>query len=191
MKVLPKKSFGNTSSISPFSALAGKNPPSLVATEQPQTSSAAFKASGFASLTGSASPFGALATSSNTSTITSPAKSPFSTVGSGTTGTSGFGSAGSGFASASAFGSTAKGFGSGFGSSFGGGFGSGAKLNSFASGSGKIVSTEKEKPFGAPQDSESEGESGGDSDEDDEQGGAMKEDKENSRFHVQNGKCMP
>ena len=75
-----------------------------------------------------------------------------------------------------------------------GGFGTGAKLTSFAKsgGDGKLALSQKERPFGAPNDSESENDdsdvasAGGE-----EEAPRIKDDEEKSRFHIQDGKCHP
>ncbi|KAF2836029.1 hypothetical protein M501DRAFT_280467 [Patellaria atrata CBS 101060] len=188
-KIPPSSGFANTSSTSPFGALAGsKSPPS-----QPQTSSTAFAKSGFGALanstsspfgsmspsTGNKSPFGAFGTSttSKLSSFASPVatdKPSSTTFGGGATAgdkspfaaafsTSTLGNGTSGFSGlgASSFGSRLS---SGFGTLAGGG------LSSFASGGGQItgLSEKPAKPFGAPESDEEEDDEDDTDDEDDE-----------------------
>jgi hypothetical protein len=176
--------FGNTSSISPFGALAGSNPPSenLAAftkdsgSDPPQTSSEAFKSSGFAALANSPSAFGTFGGSNGGASSNPPLKSfasPFGPPGTqngaqGPLAGSTFGKATtSAFGSSSGFGTLGgSGLGSGFGSS--GGFGSGTKLTAFAAPiGGKLLGGAKSKPFGAPEESDEEGSEGSENGEED------------------------
>ncbi|TLD31185.1 hypothetical protein PspLS_02849 [Pyricularia sp. CBS 133598] len=152
------------------------------------TSAAAFAKSGFAKLsgaaspfgslgaTGGASPFGALASSGNTASgfgalSSSASSSPFGALGasSGTIPappklTFGPPSEGSGSASpfASLNGGASKPFGSAFGSGFGGGLGA-SKLTSFAKPGGVLKDDKPARPFGAPE-SDNEASENGESD---------------------------
>lgn len=174
--------FGNTSAVSPFASTSPKKTQlQTTVNDSPQASASPFAASGFASMSGSTSPFGALGSSSKAKTASPPAtelpqtsSSAFSGSGfaSMTGTTSPFGSIGtkpSGSVSplpASSFAATTSqsGFGSlgskGFGTGLASGFGSGSKLTSFAApvGDAKLSSGKEAKPFGAPA-SDSEGHS--------------------------------
>lgn len=213
-KIPPTSGFANTSSTSPFGALAGSRSPS---SEPPQTSSSAFAASGFSSLAGSStSGFGGLSKSSggfgsgggfgtgSKSTPSAapaqennkPAESSTSTFG-GSLGqksvfaaapapSSGFGSGTSGFGT---LGAPSGGFGSGLGGS---GFGSlgGGGLSSFASGkpSTALASGSKSpRPFGAIADDDNDAEEAGE--EPDESGFrsplSQESDKQDERFYAQ------
>ncbi|KAF2091486.1 hypothetical protein K490DRAFT_52692 [Saccharata proteae CBS 121410] len=195
-KIPPSSGFSNTSTVSPFGALAGnKSPPAAAA---PQTSESAFKASGFGALASTASPFATMAGK--------PAASPFATAAAGakpaisglssSSSTSAFGGLSassegkSAFATAgsSGFGGLVGGFGSGSGF---GGIGSGSKLGGFGGGSGPKItglSDKPAKPFGAAADDEEEG-SGDDGDEEGNKSpikAQQDEDKKDERFFEQN-----
>ena len=171
----------------------------------PQTSPSKFAASGFASLSGTASAFGstgsAFGTSSSSESSTlkpslgqPSAASPFASPGKPSSGFGSFGAPTSSFASvgsASAFGGAHRG--STFASGFGGGFGSGAKLSSFAApvGDANLAAKPTEKAFGASKDDE-ENESVVTSDtgeEPDGEAAAARQDGEESptQFKVQDG----
>lgn len=194
--VLPQKSrFANTSTSSPFGAVAGAKTSS---TEPAQTSSSAFNQSGFGALAGSTtSGFGAIGKSTggfgsggsfasapkdtaNGATASTAAASS-STFGGSLGQKSAFSAApssGSAFGQgASAFGKlgqTTSGFGSGFGGSgFGGLAGSSGGLTSFASGKAgaKLGTAAKPaKPFGAPANEDDDDDDDGNDDEDNEDG---------------------
>ncbi|KXS99570.1 hypothetical protein AC578_2212 [Pseudocercospora eumusae] len=213
-KLPPGSAFANTSSASPFGALAGSKSPST----EPQTSASAFSSSAFGSLAASSSSgFGALGKNSGGPGLgggfASGVKSPLNTKeNENPTPTGGFGGTlgqQSAFSSAggsgSGFGSSASAFSSlgsskssgGFGSSLAGatggsGFGSlgGAGLSSFASGKPTAPfggSAKSAKPFGAKNDDDED--DGGD-DEEDERSGmksplSQEEEKQDERFYEQ------
>ncbi len=227
-QVLPTSGFSDTSKVSPFGTLAStkseSNPPSGFSSDvfvaEPQTSSSAFAASGFASLSKSTtSPFGTLGATSNT-----PGASPFSSLGSASkptalpssTGapnktsldtisvfgagaapaTTGFGSAlGStlGTSATSAFGTLGGSkLGIGFGSGFGG-VGAGG-LKTFAAPNGPSVlgtGASSSRAFGSPAVDDEEDEDG---DEDGQPGGEARygeaHDHEDKRFHEQDGEWL-
>ncbi|EJT79024.1 hypothetical protein GGTG_04114 [Gaeumannomyces tritici R3-111a-1] len=150
------------------------------------TSTSAFAKSGFAKLSGAASPFGALGAgavkSSGFGGSLSSSPSPFGALGTGPTPVntvpkltfatpaadkSGPAVAASPFAALN--GGPSKTFGSAFGSGFGSGFGA-SKLTSFAKPGGDLKDVKPARPFGAPE-SDNEGSSdGGEDDEEPETG---------------------
>ncbi|KAF2217695.1 hypothetical protein CERZMDRAFT_92350 [Cercospora zeae-maydis SCOH1-5] len=204
-KVPLGSAFANTSSSSPFGALAGSKSPAG------ESSTSAFASSKFGALANSSSSgFGALG-----KTAGGPGLGGGFGSGGGSalgskeneasmTSSSGFGGAlgqQSAFASTtnsgSAFGSSASGFGS-LGGASSGGFGSGVAstgfsrlggggLSSFASGKSSAPLGSSSKPFGAAADDD-DGEDGG---EDDEDGAGYKSplsqesDKQDERFYAQ------
>lgn len=205
-KIQPGVGFANSSSSSPFGALAGSKPPSA------ETSSSAFASSKFGALAGSSSSgFGALGNTTGGPGLGggfgSGTKSPLASTNKAAPETSGsaFGGAlgqQSSFATAqsgSAFGSGASGFASlggvssgGFGGGLGGtGFGSlgSGGLSSFASGkpAPAASSSKLAKPFGAAANLE-DAEDGGDEEDD---GAGFKSplsqdsDKQDERFYAQ------
>lgn len=213
IKLPPGSAFANTSSASPFGALAGRKSPST----EPQTSASAFTSSGFGALAASPpSGFGALAKTTGGpglgSGFASGGKSPLSTKGNdapapasafGSTlgqksafstaggSSSGFGSGTSGFSTlgSSGGGSFSSTLGSGLGGS---GFGSlaGGGLSSFASGKAAAPfgsSVKGAKPFGAAADDD-EGED--DNEDDDDKSGMRSplsghDEKQDERFYEQ------
>ncbi|KLU81439.1 hypothetical protein MAPG_00528 [Magnaporthiopsis poae ATCC 64411] len=150
------------------------------------TSASAFAKSGFAKLTGAASPFGALgagaAKSGGFGGSLSSSPSPFGALGTGPTpantvpkltfatpAADGSGPAAAASPFAALNGGSSKTFGSAFGSGFGSGFGA-SKLTSFAKPGGDLKDTKPARPFGAPE-SDNEGSSDeGDDDEEPEIG---------------------
>lgn len=150
------------------------------------TSASAFAKSGFAKLTGAASPFGALgagaAKSSGFGGSLSSSPSPFGALGTGPTpvntvpkltfatpAADGSGPAAAASPFAALNGGPSKTFGSAFGSGFGSGFGA-SKLTSFAKPGGDLKDVKPARPFGAPE-SDNEGSSdGGEDDEEPETG---------------------
>ena len=205
-KIQPGSAFANTSSSSPFGALAGSKSPSG------ETTTSAFASSKFGALAGSSSSgFGALGKSSGGPGLgggfASPAKGSSTTTVTEAPKLSGFGGAlsqpsafGSAQGTGSAFGGSTSGFGSlggvssgGFGGGLGGtGFGSlgGGGLSSFASGKPTAPlsgSSKLGKPFGAAADDD-EAEDGGDEEDD---GAGFKSpisqesDKQDERFYAQ------
>ncbi|PPJ52861.1 hypothetical protein CBER1_11509 [Cercospora berteroae] len=205
-KIAPGSAFANTSSSSPFGALAGSKSP----TGEPPAS--AFASSKFGALAGSSSSgFGALGKtaggpglgggfgSGSASALGSTENEAPKTSSSGFGGALGQQSAFASTAkSGSAFGSSASGFGSLGGASsggFGGGFastgfsslGGGGGLSSFASGKPSAPLGSSSKPFGAAADDE-DAEDGGDDDDD---GAGYKSplsqesDKQDERFYAQ------
>src|SRR6266536_1793006 len=187
---LSTSGFGNTSATSPFASLDSsksifkpiKKPENAETKDQPQTSSSAFAASGFATHSASdKSPFGALG-----STATST-KSGF-----------GFGGLGSSQASVSSFGGSAAkstlgaspfatAGQSGFGKLGGSGIGGAGGLTSFASTTGPGVlgsNTKSSRPFGAPA---QEAHDSGDEDDTSEAGADPEERHEDGRFFEQKG----
>ena len=188
-KIPAGSGFANTSATSPFGALANNKP--STESDQPQTSSSAFAASGFSSLASSAaSPFatagkmsggfgsgGGFGPSSKSPLGASANEENAKPSGSAFGGSLGQQSAfGAPKASLGGFGSGASGFGkigqsSALGSGLGGsGFGSGATgLTSFASGKSTPLSgATKAKPaFGAPADDDDDDEYENDGADDD------------------------
>lgn len=227
--MLPASGFSDISKVSPFGTLASTkselNPPagfsSDISVAEPQTSSSAFAASGFAALSKSTtSPFGTLGATSNT-----PDASPFSSLGSSanhtilpsTTGSSNkasldtnsvSGAGGFRSAAGSTFGTSAtSAFGSLGGSRLGIGFGSGfggvgaGGLKTFAAPNGPSVfgtGVSSSRAFGSPAVDDEEDEDG---DEDGQPSGEARygeaHDHEDKRFHEQDGKsellisCFP
>ena len=185
IKTVDSGGFANNSAVSPFASLSPrKSPSNTTPHDLPQTSASAFAASGFASMSGSTSPFGALGSSSTGSKSPPPSEptqassSAFAASGfaSMTGNASAFGAIGTkstGSASPFAAATPQSGFGSfggkPLGSGLGSGFGGGSKLSSFAApvGDAKLDKSKEAKPFGAPaSDSESdsnEDDSGSDS----------------------------
>jgi hypothetical protein len=186
-KIEPSSGFANTSSASPFGVVKSPSQqPAQSSNEPPSTtSSSAFASSGLSAFASSEkSPFGAASTASTGGGF-----------GGGTSGgfgggaSKGFGSTSGGFGGSSGFGSKSSFGGGGFGSS--GGFGSagskpfGSALSSFG-GAGPASTFGKPKPFGVKDDEdEDDGEIGEDAEEKKE---AEAEEKQDSRFHEQEGK---
>lgn len=199
IKISPGSGFSNSSAQSPFAALSGSKSPNAL----PQTSSSAFKASGFGAFASQPSPLGALGGSKSPSPFGSQASSIKSTPpifgGPPKTkpsegGFAAFSSSGKsvfGNSSTSGLGGSKTGFGGTFGGSFGGGFGGLAKggISSFAaSGVSGItgLSDKPAKPFGAAEDEDEEDGSGS---EDHEEGDAkaqqIEEVRKDKRFYEQ------
>lgn len=205
-KIPSTSGFANASAVSPFGALAGSKSPS----SEPQTSTNAFKASGFGALSGSStSGFGSIGKNAggfgSGGSFATGAKSPVKTNDAESTAkpatSSAFGGAlgqqsafSAAGASASAFGS-ASGFGavsSGFGGGLAGtGFSSLGKggLSSFASGKSTPLggSSKPTKAFGSPPGDDEEGK---DEEEDDDEAGAKsplsdEADKQHAAFYEQ------
>ena len=205
-KIPTTSGFANTSAVSPFGALAGSKSPvkplssfaSIANSQQNQTSSPAFVASGFAALSNaSASPFGALGASPGKG-LKSPSFSP-------PTLSSAFALTGkpseeaanqSGFAALSpkatdipksVFGSSSvSGFG-GFGSGTGfvGSLGASSKLASFAAAEGDaILGSTIVKPIGTTTEDD-EAQDGEDTKDDDNLERGLDNDEPDPRFQVQ------
>lgn len=197
-KIPPGSGFSNSSAQSPFAALSGNKSPKA----QPQTSSSAFKASGFGAFASQPSPLGALGGSkspspfgSQTSSIkstsvfgaspkTKPSEGGFAALSS--PGKSVFGNSGT-----NTLGGGKVSFGGTFGGSFGGGFGGLAKggISSFATSGGSSItglSDKPAKPFGAAEDEEEEEGSGSEDHEDgDTKAQQTEEVKKDRRFYEQ------
>jgi Ran-binding protein 3 len=209
----PTSGFANTSALSPFAALAGsRSPPSNTS----QTSSSAFTASGFGSLSASAtSGFGALgktsggfgtggsfASNPSTKTEATAAKPEQKSAFGGSLGQQSTFSTTAANNGASVFSSAlnapASGFGKlGQGSAFGGSafssLNSGGGLTSFASGkpSSSLASSSKTpKVFGAVADEEEDPEDGSGEPDADDSGFksplSQNSDKQDERFYAQN-----
>lgn len=198
-KIPPTSGFANTSATSPFASLGSPKPTSE---DAPQTSTSAFKASGFSSFAsasntgfaavgkttggfGAGGGFGSGATS--TQTVEKETEKSGSTFGGSLGQKSAFAATGT---SGSVFGS-GLGQGIGFGGGGGSGFGSlggGGGLTSF--GSGKPIaplasSSKLGKPFGAPAEEEEEGEEDGDDDAGFKSPLSQESDKQDERFYEQ------
>lgn len=208
-KIPTTSGFANTSAVSPFGTLARSKSPvkplssfaSTANSQQPQTSSPAFAASGFAALSNaSASPFGALGGSPGKG-LKSPSfsppslSSPFALTGK----PSEEAAKPSGFAALSpkatdvpksVFGSSSvSGFG-GFGSSTGfvSSFGGGSKLASFAAAEGDaILGSTAVKPIGTTAEDD-ETQDGEDARDDDNLERGLDNDEPDPRFQVQEGR---
>lgn len=197
MQVPTSSGFADTSAASPFSGLSSPKSP----TEQPQTSASAFSKSGFSSFAnsssslfggagaknaeGSESPFAAAA-SDKPALSTFGSANPSASSAAATTESKGFGSAGSSSKSPFATAGTSKLSGFSSGASGFGGLGGG--LSSFASkpGSSTFGSTKPASGLGAPTEDDEEGEAE-DGEEGDEVTTASEADKQDERFHVQDG----
>jgi Ran-binding protein 3 len=194
-KIPPGSAFSNTSTASPFGALAGSKSPSA----EHQTPPSAFASSGFGALAGSsASGFGALGKTSGGPGLGGgfasgdgsalKDKGQLSTFASGPAASGGFGSSASGFGKLG--GASSGGFGGGLGGTGFSSLGGGGGLSSFASGKPDIPLGGSSKParaFGSPA-LEEDADDGGD--EGDDKSGmrsplAQEEDKQDERFYEQ------